>query len=86
MGIEPRSPIGAVCSTRRPERYSLFYEYIFYDCPSDCPSDCLAVSLKVRHVDVGIDHDIVKGLCSEILMRLYYHIYLEYDKTFFGLT
>ena len=50
-----------------------------------CILACLDVSLltirlfKVRRHG---NHDIVGGLCSELLMRLFYYIHLEYGKKF----
>ena len=46
------------------------------------PSNFLGSLFKVRHFMGCINHDIVVGLCSELLMRLSYYINLGYGKKF----
>ena len=59
----------------------MFVELFFYFRPSD-----FCNLFKVRQHVIGcIDHDIVVGLCSELVMRLSYSIHLGYGKKLLSL-
>ena len=50
--------------------------------PSDHQTFCSLFKIR-RHDIVCINHEIVIGLCSELLMRLFYYIHPGYGKKFF---